>query len=50
MNFKELVQDQIDYYVLHFKKKRVLLDLNGDIKHEVNLSFEYLSDQYLLYL
>lgn len=33
MDFKEFVREQIDYYALHFKKKRVLLELNGDIRH-----------------
>lgn len=50
MNFKEFVQEQINYYALHFKKKRILLELNGDIRHEVDLSFSHLSDQYLNYL
>ena len=49
MDFKAFIRSQIDYYVLHFKKNRVLLDLNGDLKHEINLSFDYLSDQYLIY-
>jgi hypothetical protein len=44
------VQEQITYYVLHFQKKRVLLELNGDIRHEVDLSFDHLSDHYLNYL
>jgi hypothetical protein len=49
MNFKEFVREKINYYILHFKKKRILLDLNGDPRHEVNLSFDYLSDLYLTY-
>jgi len=49
MNFKDFVIDKINYYILHFKKKRVLLDLNGDPRQEVNLSFDYLSDLYLTY-
>jgi hypothetical protein len=36
--------------VLHFQKKRVLLELNGDLRHEVDLSFEHLSDLYLAHL
>jgi len=50
MDFKQFVQKQIDYYVLHLKKKRILLELNGEPKHEINLSFSHLSDLYLAYL
>ncbi len=30
MNFKDFVKSKIDYYVLHFKKQRILLDYNGE--------------------
>lgn len=50
MDFKSFIQEQINYYGLHFKKKRLLLDINGDLKQSINLSFDYLSDQYLTYI
>lgn len=33
MEFREFVLQQIAYYSLHFQKKRVLLELNGDLRH-----------------
>ena len=49
MSFKEFIKGIINYYVLHFKKKRVLLEMNGEPRTQINLSFDYLSDLYLQY-
>lgn len=32
MSFKEFLHGTINYYALHFKKKRVLLEMNGEIR------------------
>ena len=29
MSFKEFIKGILNYYVLHFKKKRILLEMNG---------------------
>ena len=50
MNFSAFVKEEIQYYILHLQKHKVLLDINGDVKQEINLSFDYLSDQYLKYI
>ena len=50
MEFREFVREQIQYYVHHFQKKRVLLELNGDLRNMIDLSFDHLSDLYLNYL
>jgi len=49
MNFKEFINQQINYYATHFKRKFVLQDYNGDYLQEINLSFDHLSDEYLKY-
>lgn len=48
--FKEFLKGTINYYVLHFRKQRVLLEVNGEARQEMNLSFEHLSDLYLEYI
>ncbi len=50
MDFKTFVTHKINYFVSHFRKKAVLLDFNGDALHEINLSFDHLSDLYLSYM
>lgn len=30
MDFKEFVKGTLNYFILHFKKNRVLLELNGE--------------------
>lgn len=44
MNFKQFVEERIQYYVSHFKAKAVLLNQNGEPITEINLSFDHLSD------
>lgn len=48
-SFKDFIRGTINYYVLHFKKNRVLLELNGEPRQEINFSFDHLSDLYLAY-
>ena len=47
MSFKEFIRGTINYYVLHFQKKVLLLETNGEPRREINLCFEHLSDLYL---
>ena len=48
MSFKEFVCEKISYYVTHFQSKAVLLQKNGEPLCEINLSFDHLSDEYML--
>ena len=47
--FKDFLRGTINYYVLHFTKQKMLLDLNGEPRREINLSFDHLSDLYLTF-
>lgn len=49
ISFKEFVKEKIDYFISHLKNKSVLMNYHGDLMHEINLSFYYLSDLYLEY-
>ncbi len=46
-SFKTFIQNKIDYFVSHFKKKAMLLDYDGSPMEKIDLSFDNLSDEFL---
>lgn len=47
MDFKKFIQDKLNYLSIYFRRKAILLDETGEPLSDINLSFDFLSDEYM---